>query len=54
MNVFSKCGEGHDLTGEDAFIYRNGGQRECRECAIRKKPGKKGISTTNFSLSQKS
>lgn len=55
MTVFSTCVNGHDLTEEGAYIYRNGGLRECRECFIQSKVKKKrSISTTNFSLSHKS
>jgi hypothetical protein len=52
--VFKTCANGHNLLAPSAHIYRSGGLRECRECAIGKKPGKKGIATTNFSLSHKS
>lgn len=30
---FPKCEKGHDLTGEGAYIYENGGHRKCRMCA---------------------
>lgn len=29
---FPKCENGHDLTGEGAFIYDRGGNRRCRVC----------------------
>lgn len=29
---FSKCEKGHDLTGDDAFIYDSTGSRRCRVC----------------------
>lgn len=30
--MFTACINGHDLTGPDAYIYRGGGLRECRQC----------------------
>jgi hypothetical protein len=38
---FSKCPKGHDLTGEDAFIYDKGGNRACRMCRSEEKRGKR-------------
>lgn len=55
MTVFGTCEAGHDLTKPDAFIYRNGGNRECRQCFIQSRvKKKKGIASTNFSLTYKS
>lgn len=36
MIVFLQCAAGHDLTAEDAFIYRSNGSRDCRLCAFGK------------------
>lgn len=30
--MFRACINGHDLTGPEAYIYRGGGLRECRQC----------------------
>jgi hypothetical protein len=32
MTPFIECEKGHDLTTPDAYIYRYGGNRECRMC----------------------
>lgn len=32
--MWHKCSNGHDLTANNAYVYRNDGKRECRECAI--------------------
>lgn len=29
---FPRCEQGHDLTGENAYIYDRGGNRRCRMC----------------------
>lgn len=34
MMMFTTCSNGHDLTRDGAYIYRTGGNRECRECAF--------------------
>lgn len=34
---FTRCQKGHDLTVEDAYLYGNRGERECRACALSKK-----------------
>lgn len=34
MTVFTACSRGHDLTAPGAYLVRNTGQRECRQCAI--------------------
>lgn len=30
---FAKCEKGHDLTGEDAFLFDSQRNRRCRVCA---------------------
>ena len=30
--MFTTCANGHDLTVDNAFIYKSNGSRECREC----------------------
>lgn len=42
--MFTACINGHDLTGPDAYIYRGGGLRECRQCVEDKTGGKRGKS----------
>jgi hypothetical protein len=37
MNLSEVCGNGHDLTVEDAFVYSARGFRACRECVQPKK-----------------
>ena len=32
LHPFPKCPKGHDVTGEDAYIYGPGGNRKCRIC----------------------
>jgi hypothetical protein len=32
------CTKGHDLSLPDAWMYRSGGNRECRECAVARLP----------------
>jgi hypothetical protein len=39
--AFKECSKGHDLTVEDAYSYSMTNLRECRECAIGKKVGKR-------------
>jgi hypothetical protein len=36
LSPWTECIKGHDLTTPDAYIYRNGGSRECRACAYDK------------------
>ena len=33
VNLSEVCGNGHDLTVEDAFVYSASGNRSCRQCA---------------------
>lgn len=32
MSVFTRCENGHDLTQENAYVYKSNGNRACREC----------------------
>jgi hypothetical protein len=32
--IFKTCGNGHDLTAEDAYIVNNQGYRACRLCGL--------------------
>ena len=32
------CGKGHDLSAPLAWLYRSGGVRECRLCAVARLP----------------
>lgn len=41
----STCPVGHDLTAPSAYLYRNSGQRECRECVMKSSGKKKKIVT---------
>lgn len=36
--VNGQCSKGHDLLAPDAWLYRSGGMRECRECAVSRLP----------------
>lgn len=38
---FSRCEAGHDLTGDDAFIYDSSGTRRCRVCVSQQARAKK-------------
>lgn len=40
--IWKECSKGHDLTVEDAWIYRSSGMRDCRQCVTpnSKKRGK--------------
>lgn len=32
-SMWTTCGEGHDLTAPNAYVYTGNGTRQCRECA---------------------
>lgn len=34
MTIWQTCVNGHDLEAESAWLYRLGGVRACRQCAI--------------------
>lgn len=34
--LFSSCINGHDLTQPDAYVYKDSGLRECRQCVLLK------------------
>jgi hypothetical protein len=34
--LFSTCINGHDLTQTDAYVYKDSGLRECRQCVMAK------------------
>jgi len=42
--LFSTCINGHDLTQTDAYVYKDSGLRECRQCVMEKtkRRGKRG------------
>jgi hypothetical protein len=48
ISPWKTCSKGHDLTAENAWLYRSSNQRECRLCAqnITKPQKRRG----NFSL----
>lgn len=34
--LFTTCIKGHDLTRPDAYVYKDSGLRECRQCVLLK------------------
>lgn len=34
--LFATCINGHDLTKSDAYVYKDSGLRECRQCVLSK------------------
>jgi hypothetical protein len=38
---FTSCGEGHDLTKPNAYIYDNQNKQHCRECITKVKKVRK-------------
>jgi hypothetical protein len=48
ISPWETCAKGHDLTAENAWLYRSNNHRECRQCAqnITKPQKRRG----NFSL----
>jgi hypothetical protein len=44
MTIWQTCVNGHDLESEGAWLYRLGGARTCRQCAIiATKPAKRNV-----------
>lgn len=41
MMIWETCVKGHDLTAEDAWLYRASGIRECRQCVLEDKSRKR-------------
>lgn len=48
MSPFTQCHKGHPLTEPEHYIYRQGGARECRECAYERDPRRKRKSKGDF------